>query len=148
MTSTDIETGLSDDDRAIRDRCHHFAAEVLRPAGQALDRLSDPAAVIAPGSALWNVFEKYHALGIARLAGDSGMDPIAKARLMCLINEELAWGDVGLAITVGLSQFHQPWIEQTGNAELMQRFCSPDRLTIGCWALTEPDHGSDTVALT
>jgi len=148
MTSTDIETGLSDEDRAIRDTCHQFAAEVLRPAGQALDRMPDPAAVIAPGSALWGVFEKYHALGIARLVGEPGMDPIAKARLMCLINEEFAWGDVGLAITVGLSQFHQPWIEQTGNAELMQRFCSPDRLTIGCWALTEPDHGSDTVALT
>src|SRR5512140_3423166 len=101
MTSTDIETGLSEEDRAVRDTCHHFAATVLRPAGQALDRLADPAAVIAPGSELWGVFEKYHELGIARLGGDTSMDPIAKARLMCIINEELAWGDVGLAITVG-----------------------------------------------
>lgn len=148
MPTMDIETGLSEEDRAIRDSCHRFAAEVLRPTGRALDRLSDPASVIAPESPLWGVFEQYHALGIARLVGDPGMDPIAKARVMCLINEELAWGDVGLAITVGLSQFPQPWIEQSGNAELRERFCSPDRLTIGCWALTEPDHGSDTVALT
>jgi alkylation response protein AidB-like acyl-CoA dehydrogenase len=28
------------------------------------------------------------------------------------------------------------------------RFCSADEPTIGCWALTEPDHGSDTVTLT
>ncbi len=148
MTSIDIEAVLSDEECAVRDTCHQFAATVLRPAGQALDRLADPAAVIAPGSVLWEVFKKYHTLGIAGLGGDATMDPIAKARLMCIINEELAWGDVGLAITVGLTQFHQPWIEQIGNVELKERFCSPERLTIGCWALTEPDHGSDTVTLT
>jgi alkylation response protein AidB-like acyl-CoA dehydrogenase len=148
MTSIDIETGLTDTDCEIRDTCHRFAAEVLRPAGRALDRMADPAAGIAKGSVLWDVLAQYHALGIGRLVGDTTMDPIRKARLMCVINEELAWGDVGLAITVGLSQFHQPWIEQIGNAELKERFCSPDRLTLSCWALTEPDHGSDTVAFT
>jgi alkylation response protein AidB-like acyl-CoA dehydrogenase len=148
MAPIDIDTALSDEGHAIRETCHRFAAEVLRPTGQALDRLADPAAVIAPDSVLWDVFEQYHALGIGRLLVEPSPDPIAKARLMCLINEELAWGDVGLAISLGLSQFHQPWIQQTGNAELLARFCSPDRLTIGCWALTEPDHGSDTVALT
>jgi alkylation response protein AidB-like acyl-CoA dehydrogenase len=148
MTSTDIDTGLTDADRAMRDVCHRFAADVLRPAGRTLDHLAEPAAVIAKDSVLWDVFDQYHKLGIGRLIADPGMDPIAKTRLMCLINEELAWGDVGLAITVGLTQFHQPWIEQIGNAELKERFCSPERLTIGCWALTEPDHGSDTVALT
>jgi alkylation response protein AidB-like acyl-CoA dehydrogenase len=148
MTSIDIDTGITDTDRAIRDTCHRFAAEVLRPAGRTLDRLADPAAVIAKDSVLWNVLAQYHKLGIGRLIADPNMDPIAKARLQCLINEELAWGDVGLAIAVGLTQFHQPWIEQIGNAELQERFCSPDRVTISCWALTEPDHGSDTVTFT
>jgi alkylation response protein AidB-like acyl-CoA dehydrogenase len=64
------------------------------------------------------------------------------------VNEEFAWGDIGLAITTGLSGFHQPWVEQTGDSDLIARFCNPDKPTIGCWALTEPDHGSDTVALT
>jgi alkylation response protein AidB-like acyl-CoA dehydrogenase len=67
---------------------------------------------------------------------------------MAIVNEELAWGDVGLAITLGLSAFHQPWVQQTGDEELIARFCSTEKPTIGCWALTEPDHGSDTVALT
>jgi alkylation response protein AidB-like acyl-CoA dehydrogenase len=62
------------------------------------------------------------------------MDPMAKARLMTIINEELAWGDVGLAITLGLCQFHGPWIQQTGDKDLIERFCSPDKPTIGCWA--------------
>ncbi len=144
----DIEIGLTDEEQAIRATCHRFAAEVLRPAGAELDRLADPAAVIAPDSVLWAVFRKYHELGLGRVAQDRRGDPVTQARLMAIVNEELAWGDVGLAISLGLSQFHQPWIEQTGDAELARRFASPDRLTIGCWALTEPDHGSDTVAFT
>ena len=148
MTSIDIEASLSDEEHAARDTCHKFAEEILRPAGRDLDRLPDPAQVIARGSVLWDVFEKYQETGIGRFFADKSMEPVAKARLMCIINEELSWGDVGLAITLGLCQFHQPWIEQIGHQELLERFCSPDRLTIGCWALTEPDHGSDTVAFT
>ena len=148
MTTTDIELGLSDEDCAIRDMAHKFAEEVVRPAGVELDRLADPADVIAPDSVLWKVFEKYHELGLGALMYDTEMEPVAKARLMAIVNEELAWGDIGLAITLGLSGFHQPWIQQTGNDDLIARFCSAENPTIGCWALTEPDHGSDTVALT
>ncbi len=148
MPLTDIELGLTEEEKSIRDVTHRFAEEVLRPAGRALDRLPDPAQVIAPDSILWEVFEKYHALEISRLATDNEMDPVAKARLMAIVNEELSWGDVGLAISLGLCSFHIPWIEQSGVPELIERYCSPDRPTIGCWALTEPDHGSDTVGLT
>jgi alkylation response protein AidB-like acyl-CoA dehydrogenase len=148
MATIDIELNLSEEDCAVRDMAHKFAEEVVRPAGTELDRLADPAEVIAPGSVLWKVFEKYHELGLGALMHDTEMDPFAKARLMAVVNEELAWGDVGLAITLGLSAFHQPWVQQTGNEELIARFCSSENPTIGCWALTEPDHGSDTVALT
>ncbi|RMD85232.1 MAG: acyl-CoA dehydrogenase [Candidatus Dadabacteria bacterium] len=94
------------------------------------------------------MFKKYHALEISKLAVDEQMDPVAKARLMAIVNEELAWGDVGLAISLGLTAFHVPWVKQSGVPELIERFCDPDHPTIGCWALTEPDHGSDTVAFT
>ena len=148
MAFLDLEIGLSEEDAAVRDMAHQFAAEVLRPAGMELDRLEDPAQVIAPDSVLWEVFEKYNATGLGNLMSDTEMDPVAKARLGAIVNEELSWGDVGLAITLGLCGFHGPWIQQTGDPELLERFCSPDNPTIGCWALTEPDHGSDTVAFT
>jgi len=148
MAMVDLEIGLSNEDIAVRDTAHKFAKEVLRPAGAELDRMPDPSDVIAPESVLWSVFEKYHQLGFDGLAADTEMDPIAKARLMSIVNEELSWGDVGLAITLGLCGFHGPWVQQTGDAGLIERFCAPGKPTIGCWALTEPDHGSDTVTLT
>jgi alkylation response protein AidB-like acyl-CoA dehydrogenase len=148
MAVVDLEIGLSDEDIAVRETAHKFALEVLRPAGVELDRMPDPSDVIAPESVLWQVFEKYHQLGFDGLIADPEMDPAAKARLMCIVNEELSWGDVGLAITLGLCGFHGPWVQQTGDVDLIERFCAPDKPTIGCWALTEPDHGSDTVTLT
>jgi len=148
MAFLDIDVGLTEEDRAAQETCHKFALEVLRPAGRVLDRLADPADVIAPNSVLWDVVRKYHELGIGQLADDPNMDPVAKARLMSVIIEELSWGDVGLQITLGISMMHHPWIEMLGNEELRERFCSPDRITFSCWALTEPDHGSDTVAFT
>ena len=148
MTLPDIDIGLSEEDLAVRETCHKFAIDVLRPVGRELDRLEDPARVIARDSILWDVFRQYRELGLGTIFGDTGMDPVAKARMMCVINEELSWGDVGLAISLGLSHFHPSWVEQSGDAALRERFCDPERLTIGCWALTEPDHGSDTVAFT
>jgi len=50
MEIIDIEVGLTDEEREIRDVTHKFAAEVLRPAGAELDRLADPSDVIAADS--------------------------------------------------------------------------------------------------
>jgi alkylation response protein AidB-like acyl-CoA dehydrogenase len=148
VTTIDIEVGLTDEAAEIQATAHKFASEVLRPAGIELDRMTDPADVVAPESVLWSCFEKYHEIGLGTLLYDEEMEPYAKARLIALVNEELAWGDVGLAISLGLSGFHQPWVKQSGDEELIARFCNPDVPTVGCWALTEPDHGSDSVAFT
>ncbi|MBW2268462.1 MAG: acyl-CoA/acyl-ACP dehydrogenase [Deltaproteobacteria bacterium] len=148
MATNDLEVGLSDEEQAIREMAHKFAEEVVRPAGIELDRLVDPADVIAPDSILWDVFKQYHELGFGGVRRDTEMDALRQARLGGIISEELAWGDVGIAISMGLSGFHGPWVERTGDAELIERFCAPDSPTLGCWALTEPNHGSDTVVFT
>jgi hypothetical protein len=49
MALVDIEVGLSEEERGVRDTAHKFAEEVLRPVGTELDRLADPADVVAPG---------------------------------------------------------------------------------------------------
>ena len=146
MSPIDIDFGLSDEEREIRDVTHKFAEEVLRPAGTELDRLHDPADVIAKDSVLWRVFDKYRELGLHALeSGETGADPISVARIRYLVNEEIGWGDSGIAISLGVAGFPGMFAKLAGHPELVERFASPDHPEIGCWAVTEPDHGSDTL---
>ncbi len=147
MPLEDIEVGLPDEERAVRDTAHKFAEEVLRPAGAKLDRLADPAQVIAKDSVLWEVFEKYRGLGFDAVEGEDGEgDPAQRARIQYLVNEELGWGDSGLAVGLGVAGFPALFARLSGRPELIERFASPDRPELGCWAVTEPDHGSDSLA--
>jgi alkylation response protein AidB-like acyl-CoA dehydrogenase len=147
MQITDIDVGLTDEEREIRDVTHKFAAEVMRPAGAELDRLADPADVVAQGSVLWKVFEQYQALGLTSLeTGEGEVDPIVAARIQYLVNEELGWGDSGLAVGLSVCGFPGMFARLAGRPELIERFASPESREIGCWAITEPDHGSDSLA--
>ncbi len=149
MRVPDIEVGLTEFERAVCSSVHKFAEDVLRPAGRELDRLADPGDVIAAGSPLWSVFDRYRELGIADLdeLGDD-IDPVARARLRCLVSEEMGWGDAGLAISLGVAGFPRMFARMSGRPALIERFASTDHHDIGCWAVTEPDHGSDTLAVT
>jgi len=147
MASLDIEVGLTDEESQVRDLSHKFAEEVVRPAGIALDRLDDPAEVIASDSVLWNVFEQYREVGLGDIEAHSGVsDPIALARMRYLVNEEIGWGDSGIAISLGVAGFPGMFARLAGRPELIERFASPTSREIGCWAVTEPDHGSDSLA--
>jgi alkylation response protein AidB-like acyl-CoA dehydrogenase len=145
MSIVDIEVGLSDEECAIRDTAAKFADEVMWPAGQELDRLADPADVIAKDSVLWSVFERYRELGIGALDAGGGMEPLQAARARLLVSEELGRGDSGLAISLGVAGFHRMFAMLSGRPALIERFCGADNREIGCWAVTEPDHGSDTL---
>jgi alkylation response protein AidB-like acyl-CoA dehydrogenase len=149
MSLVDIEVSLTDHERAVRDTARRFALEVLRPAGRALDRMADPHEVIAAGSPLWGVFDRYHAIGLDLLDsvtpdGDSSL--VDAARVRFLVAEELGWGDPGLAISLGVAGFHRFFAHLTGRDALVERFCG-GRREIGCWAITEPDHGSDQLVV-
>ena len=144
MAMIDLEFDLSDEERVLRDGVHKFAEEVMRPAGTQLDHLADPADVIAPDSILWEVFGKVRELGLDSLTDPgSGLTPLQQARLRCIVSEEFGWGDAGLAISLGAGGFPRMMAQMSGKPELIERFGSPE--SIGCWAATEPDHGSDLI---
>lgn len=144
MGSIDYEADLTAEERAVRETAHRFAAEVMRPAAARLDAMADPRDVIAKGSVLWDVFKKHRALGLAEIvAPGGGLAPAQQARLRSIISEELGWGDAGLAISVGVASFPRMLAQMSGNPELIERFGAED--CIGCWAGTEPDHGSDLI---
>lgn len=137
---TGAEPPLSDVERQFQDMAHAFARDVLRPVGQQLDKLS-PEEVIAPGSPYWTVREKFRALEINPLTL-SQLKPQELARVAPILNEEFGWGDGGLAVSLGSGQLPVLLSLMFGKAYLLERF-SVDQ--VGCWAITEPDHGTDAL---
>jgi acyl-CoA dehydrogenase len=149
MPFVDLEITLTGQEQEIRNTARRFAQETMRPAGAALDRLPDPAQVIEPDSILWDVLKKYKDLHLDVLdSSGSELTPAEHARLRFLISEELGWGDAGLAISLGVSGFHKMFAQMSGRPALIERFGGPDDRGIGCWAVTEPDHGSDSLTVT
>ncbi len=150
MGLIDLETTLTEEERAIRDSAHRFAERVMRPVGVALDRLPDPDAVISRDSALWNVFDEHRRLDLEILddGAGNGLSLLEQARLRFLVCEELGWGDAGLAISLGVAGFHKMFAQMSGRPALQERFGGVRNRDIGCWAVTEPDHGSDSLAVT
>jgi alkylation response protein AidB-like acyl-CoA dehydrogenase len=143
------EYGLGAESMAVVEAVHRFARDEMRPVGQQLDKLADPAEVIAAGSPLWKLFDRYRQLGLGEIGeAAAGTDPVEQALLTSRINEEMGWGDGGLAVSLSVSRFHLFFVNLTGNAELIERFGAEGAKDIGCWAVTEPDHGSDTLAFT
>ncbi len=147
MTVADIDAGLTDEMKEVRDNVHRFSADVLRPASIELDSMHDPAETIADGSVYWDVVKKYEQLGIGDPShyGDD-LTPTERALLHSVVLEELAWGDVGLCISLELRDTIAPWAQGFGKTAAYEYFA--ERKDIGCLALTEPDHGSDHVAFT
>lgn len=141
VPAMDLDPELTDVERAAWETAHRFARDVLRPAGEKLDKL--PAAeVIARDSILWDVFKKYRELGLGIFEEDSDLSPHDQASIRCIVGEELGWGDTGLAISLGVSNFPAMMAQMSGNQALIERFPIG---TLGCWAITEPDHGSDMI---
>ena len=93
-----FEPALSEDERAIQEKVHRFAADVLRPIGLKLDRMT-AAEAIAPGSPYWEVMAEAAALGLDSDAL-AALPPEVAMRVQCLIAEELGWGDLGLAVSI------------------------------------------------
>ena len=138
---------LDDEQRELQEAAHRFAEEVLRPTGIEL-----PAgAVVAPDSPLLRAMAQGARLGYTRMGipvelGGLGLPPVTRY----LVQEELAWGSLGITAAMFLAATHAGAALASGNPELIQEFALPflaakDASIIGCWAITEPDHGSDTL---
>jgi len=109
------DAGLGPEERAMQASAHRFAAEVMRPQGQALDRMSARAAV-APDSPYWAVLRQYRELGLNLLEASADLSALEAARLACVVNEELGWGDAGLAFSLYVQMLPALLARRSGNA--------------------------------
>jgi alkylation response protein AidB-like acyl-CoA dehydrogenase len=147
---TDLNIELTDEQIAIKEETHRFAKEVLRPASLELDKLADPADVIK-SDLFWKTMKQgydlgYHTVFIPDTWGGLGLDPLE----MHMVFEELAWGSVDFAIGLGISCFPTFFASMVPNDRLAEEIIVPfcenkDASIIGCWGITEPDHGTDTL---
>ena len=151
-TYLDLNKGLTDAEKSVKEETHKFAAEVLRPASVELDKLS-PEEVIAEGSLMWDVFQKayeqgYHTSSLPEQFGGANLSPLARH----IHAEEMGWGSADFAISIGVTSFPFLFAAMSGNADLIKEVVVPfsqDRQGkyIGCWAITEPHHGSDSLLI-
>jgi alkylation response protein AidB-like acyl-CoA dehydrogenase len=140
------EAGLSSDALETLEVVERFARDEMRPLGIRLDGLCDSDEVIAQGSPLWALHEKYRALGVDSVSMAGAFEPMEQALLSARIMETLGWGDAGLAVSLAVAGFQKFFVPLTGDADLMARYMGDVPGEIGCWAVTEPDHGSDSLA--
>lgn len=138
------EPGLSDTERAMRDVAHRFAREVMRPTGIQMDR-SEPDAILSKDSPYWSAFKQFKELGLNLVEASEGFSPIEAARLTFLVHEELGWGDLGLGWSFYAATFPAALARGFGRADLLEEFTFEQ---IGCWGITEPNHGSDMLDFT
>ena len=140
------------DDVALKRAAHEFAEKVMRPTAKALDGLS-AVDVVADGSPLWPFLKKAYELGYHKVLlpdyyGGLGLNPLQ----IHYVFEEMAWGSFGLSVLLGVIQFPFFGACLANNEELIETMVKPfcactDASIRGCWAITEPDHGSDIIAI-
>jgi|TARA_Y100000310_G_C20669197_1_gene809321 alkylation response protein AidB-like acyl-CoA dehydrogenase len=149
MSYPDLDVGLTEEDIAARDMVRRFGMEVMRPIGIRLDKLADPQQVIDADSELWDVHRTYRELGLhsRRLpgTGGAGLSPLGGIA----INEELGYADSGLAISIAVAGAPFAYAAASRDDELRgwaKAYAEDTKAEmIGCWAITEPDHGSDWI---
>lgn len=141
LGATGLEAPLSELQRTVQENARRFARTTMRPAGAQLDRMA-PEETIAPGSPLWGVLSGAAELGFT-IGSIMDLPGEERGRLIPLLWEEIGWGDGGLAVTIGASS--TPWLvmHAAERRDLMERYAEGS--LIGCWGITEPDHGSDAL---
>ncbi len=152
MRYFDINLNLSKEDILLRRSARQFAQGVMRPVSRELDGLTAEQ-VIAADSPLWDFLKQayeldLHTVLLPEYYGGQGLSPLQ----VHLVFEELGWASFGLSVQLAVVCFPFYLICMSGNEEMIETFVKPfcacrDGSIRGCWAITEPDHGSDVIAV-
>ncbi len=132
-----ISFALSEEQEALRELCHEFARDVMRPVAPHHDQTGEyPNEVLKQAFELGlmntHIPEEYGGLALSALDG-------------VLIAEELAWGCTGIGTALEANGLAQQPIILGGSDDLKRRYLTPMTETFGlcAYAVTEPGAGSD-----
>ncbi len=152
MDYFDLNLELSKEDISIKMAAREFARKVMRPISLELDKMSAEE-VVAKGSPFWDFMKKayeldFHKVLIPEYYGGEGLSPLQ----IHLMYEEFSWASFGLAVELYVTAMPFVYTCMNGDEELIDTFVRPfcecrDGSITGCWAITEPEHGSDHAAV-
>lgn len=139
---------IGEENTMLKEQVHEFAEEVMRPASEKLDKM--PAAEVTErNSPYWDVFRQmkkmgFHRIWVAREYGGLEFTP----EQIHIVYEELGWGSVALATAIGVDCMAPSILSLFGAPEVIEEILIPwmkdeEGKYHGCWAVTEPEHGSD-----
>jgi len=150
MDYLDLNLNITKEDILLKKAAREFARDVMRPVAQEMDRMTAEEAV-GPDSPLWEFKRKayeldFHTILIPDAYGGMGLSPLQQS----LVIEELAWGSVGLTVDLVVAAFPAYLASMVPDEEIIDEIIVPfcecrDGKICGCWAITEPGHGSDTL---
>jgi butyryl-CoA dehydrogenase len=139
-----LDFSLTREQEEIRNLAHQFAEREMRPVAERYDENEETP---------WEVMRKAHALGLDATAsfpeqyGGGGIDLITNL----VREEELSWGDAGIAVSIGATGLAGAAIIAMGTEEQKEKYITlltdTKELRIGAMGLTEPNSGSDSLAL-
>jgi alkylation response protein AidB-like acyl-CoA dehydrogenase len=138
-----VDFSLTREQEEIRDLAHEFAEKEMRPVAERYDENEETP---------WDVMRKAHELGLDATAsfpeqyGGGGIDLVTNL----IREEELSWGDAGIAVAIGATGLCGAAIVAMGTEEQKQKYIgmfTAKELKIGAMGLTEPNSGSDSMAL-
>ena len=139
-----IAFDLTDEQREMRELAHRFAEQEIRPVAAEYDEREE-----VP----WEVIQRAAQAGFLSyyISEEYGGGGITDALTYCLVREELAWGCVGISGALSATNLGAMPIILAGNeeqkAKYLARFANPDKPTLGAFALTEPEAGSNPADL-
>jgi len=140
---TDFSLELNEDQLQVQKWVHDFAEGVIRPVAHEWDEREETP---------WPVIEEAAKVGLYSFDFIATCFADPTGLLMALVNEEMSWGDAGIALAIFGSTLAVAGIVANGTPEqqaewIPQCFGTPDDLKLAAFGVSEPDAGSDVSSL-
>ncbi len=134
---------LSEDQLQVIKWVHDFAENVVRPAGHEWDEREETP---------WPIIKEAAEIGLYSFDFVANCFADPTGQLLPAVNEELSWGDAGIALSIFGSTLGLAGIVANGTPEQVgewapQCFGTPEDVRLAAFCVSEPDAGSDVSQL-
>ncbi len=139
----DFSLALNEDQLQIQKWVHEFAERTIRPAAAEWDEREETP---------WPIIQEAAKIGLYGWESMAQFFADPTGLLMGIVNEELFWGDAGIALAIFGTGLGVSGILGNGTPEQImtwvpQCFGTPDDVKLAAFCVTEPGAGSDVSSL-